>query len=156
PSANSAARLHDARSGRFRRRRRSQPWAKQSAASAVAVRTAGGAVQAAWARSTVRFCPFARRVARTRLLFPGVRSGSLLLATIVAALAAVSSARAAEWLPHANDATWTYQWTDSVYNTTPTTEAITVSDAKGASFTLNWTTVGQGNSSDAPTSIGKV
>ena len=32
-------------------------------------------------------------------------------------------AAAGGWLPHAADATWTYQWTDSVYNTTPTNEA---------------------------------
>jgi hypothetical protein len=75
---------------------------------------------------------------------------------LAAALGAASPAAAAEWMPHADDATWTYQWTDSVYNTTPTTEKVTVKSQKGATFTLAWTTVDQGNSTDAPVSIGQV
>ena len=29
------------------------------------------------------------------------------------------------WLPHPADATWTYEWSDSVYNATPTKEKVT-------------------------------
>ena len=71
-------------------------------------------------------------------------------------LVGASPAAASDWLPHPADATWTYSWTDSVYNTTPTTEAVTVKDTKGAAFTLAWTTQDQGNSSDAPLSIGTI
>ena len=53
------------------------------------------------------------------------------------------SSDAAGWLPHAADATWTYQWTDSVYNTTPTNENVTVKSQTGNSFTLAWTTNGR-------------
>jgi len=67
-----------------------------------------------------------------------------------------SSATADDWLPHPSDATWTYQWTDSVYNTTPTKEAVTVKENKGTSFVLAWTTDGQGNPDDAPDSTGTV
>jgi len=49
-----------------------------------------------------------------------------------------------------------YSWTDSVYNTTPTKEKVTVDKTKGAAFTLAWTTVDQGNPDDAPISIGTV
>jgi hypothetical protein len=68
----------------------------------------------------------------------------------------VSSALAGDWLPHPADATWTYQWTDSVYNTTPTKEKVTVKESKGPSFTLAWTTQELGNPAAAPTSIGTV
>jgi hypothetical protein len=85
-----------------------------------------------------------------------VRSGLVLLAVVAAALTPVSPAAAADWLPHPADATWTYQWTDSVYNTTPTSEKVTVKDQKAGSFTLAWTTVDQNNATDAPTSVGQV
>lgn len=81
------------------------------------------------------------------------------LALLVAALAMLSFAPAAladDWLPHAKDATWTYEWTDSVYNTTPTKEKVTVKDVAGPAFTLAWTTLEQGNDGSAPTSIGTV
>jgi len=68
----------------------------------------------------------------------------------------VSSAAASEWLPHAADATWTYQWTDSAYNTTPTNEKVTVKSQAGASFTLAWTTDGLDNPSSAVSSVGTV
>jgi hypothetical protein len=58
------------------------------------------------------------------------------------------------WLPHPADATWTYQWTDSAYNTTPTNEKVTVASQKGSSFVLAWTTDGAGNPDDALTSVG--
>jgi hypothetical protein len=80
----------------------------------------------------------------------------LLLAACGLALAVASPAAADPWLPHPADATWTYQWTDSVYNTTPTTEKVTVKDTKGTNYQLAWTTADQGNSPDAPVSTGIV
>jgi hypothetical protein len=80
----------------------------------------------------------------------------LIVTLTVAALAAASPAAADGWLPHPADATWTYQWTDSVYNTTPTNEKVTVKDTKGNAFQLAWTTVDQGNPDGAPTSVGLV
>ena len=80
----------------------------------------------------------------------------LLLAACGLALAVASPAAADDWLPHPADATWTYQWTDSVYNTTPTTEKVTVKETKGTSFQLAWTTVDQGNDPAAPVSVGNV
>ena len=56
------------------------------------------------------------------------------------ALVAAPTAFAGGWLPHPADATWTYQWTDSVYNTTPTNEIVTVKSQKDKSFVLAWTT----------------
>jgi hypothetical protein len=67
-----------------------------------------------------------------------------------------SGAAADDWLPHSTDATWTYTWNDSVYNTTPTKEKVTVKETKGTAFTLAWTTDGQDNPDDAPVSIGTV
>ena len=62
------------------------------------------------------------------------------VAALLAALSFAPSALADDWLPHAKDATWTYEWTESVYNPTPTKEKVTVSESSGAGFTLNWTT----------------
>jgi hypothetical protein len=70
------------------------------------------------------------------------------------ALALAAPAAADGWLPHAEDASWTYEWTDSVYNPTPTKEKVTVDAARGRSFTLKWTTEGQGNAGEAPVSVG--
>src|SRR5262249_50321665 len=81
---------------------------------------------------------------------------TLRLIVVVAALAVAPAALADGWLPHTSDATWTYQWTDSVYNTTPTNEKVTVKDTKGNAFQLAWTTADQQNSADAPTSVGVV
>jgi hypothetical protein len=78
----------------------------------------------------------------------------LCLAT--AASARTDAASASDWLPHPSDATWTYSWTDSVYNTIPTKEAVTVQSTKGTSFVLAWTTENQGNPTDAPDSTGTV
>ena len=75
---------------------------------------------------------------------------------ILATLTFAPSALADDWLPHASDATWTYEWTDSVYNTTPTKEKVTVKEVAGPSFTLAWTTLEQGNDAAAPTSVGTV
>jgi len=71
-------------------------------------------------------------------------------------LVVVAPAHADGWLPHASDATWTYQWTDSVYNPTPTKEIVTVKSVSGSSFTLAWTTDGAGNPDGAPASAGTV
>lgn len=60
-------------------------------------------------------------------------------AAIAVALWLVSPAAADNWLPHPDDATWTYSWSDSAYNTTPTTENVTVKSQTGASFVLAWT-----------------
>jgi hypothetical protein len=75
---------------------------------------------------------------------------------VVVALAAASPAAADGWLPHPSDATWTYQWTDSVYNATPTSEKVTVKDTKANAFQLAWTTVDQQNPDGAPVSVGLV
>ena len=82
----------------------------------------------------------------------GVLSAVAVLATLVFAPAAAAD----DWLPHPKDATWTYEWTDSVYNTTPTKEKVTVKDVNGPAFSLSWTTLEQGNDAAAPTSIGTV
>jgi len=71
-------------------------------------------------------------------------------------LSVVSTAAADDWLPHGDDATWTYSWTDSFYNKTPTKEKVTVKENKGAAFTLAWTTEDMDNPAGAPTSIGTV
>ena len=49
------------------------------------------------------------------------------------------------WLPHAADATWTYQFTDSLYNTAGTTEHVSVVKASGSDFSLGWTVDGGPN-----------
>lgn len=82
--------------------------------------------------------------------------GVVAAVAVLATLAFAPSALADEWLPHPADATWTYEWTDSVYNTTPTKEKVTVKEQSGPSFTLSWTTLEQGNASTAPTSVGTV
>ena len=84
------------------------------------------------------------------------RTSRVVFAACVVALAVVSPAAADGWLPHAADATWSYQWTDSVYNMTPTNEKVTVKETKGQSFQLAWTTVDQGNDGGAPISVGVV
>jgi len=63
---------------------------------------------------------------------------------------------ASGWLPHPADASWTYQWTDSAYADTPTSEKVTVKSQKGSTFTLSWTTSGLGNPDDAISSTGTV
>ena len=73
-------------------------------------------------------------IAGTRARLPSVRSGWVLLATARRRLVPCRQRPPAGWLPHAADATWTYQWTDSVYNTTPTNEAVTVKSAGRLEF----------------------
>ncbi|HET9798899.1 MAG TPA: hypothetical protein VFP90_12940, partial [Gemmatimonadaceae bacterium] len=79
----------------------------------------------------------------------------LLLAALVAAVVFVAPASASGWLPHPADATWTYQWTDSVYDQTPTNENVTVKSTAGATFTLGWDTKDAGTP-DALQSSGSV
>jgi hypothetical protein len=77
--------------------------------------------------------------------------------TVVAALAAlivVPPAAGASWFPHPADATWTYEWSDTVYNTTPTKEKITVGERSGRAFRLEWTTLDLDNPPEAPFSVG--
>lgn len=78
----------------------------------------------------------------------------LLTAAMVLALGLGGAARADDWWPHPADATWTYQWTDSVYNPTPTRERVTVKEQTGKAFKLSWTTRDQGNPAAAPLSFG--
>ena len=79
------------------------------------------------------------------------------IAVALAALAAAPAASADDnWLPHPADASWTYQWTDSVYATTPTTEKVTVKSSKGNSFVLAWTTDGLDNPDGAVSSAGTI
>jgi hypothetical protein len=77
---------------------------------------------------------------------------------VVAVLAALAFAPAAsaDWLPHPKDATWTYQWTDSVYAPVATKELVTVREQSGAAFTLGWTTLEQGNGTGSVTTVGTV
>jgi hypothetical protein len=49
------------------------------------------------------------------------------LAPLAGSLLPASPSWAADvWLPHTKDATWTYSWSDSEYNPTPTKEKVTV------------------------------
>ena len=76
-----------------------------------------------------------------------------ILLVLAAALAYSSPARADNWLPHPDNATWSYSWSDSVYAPTPTTENVTVKSETGATFVLAWTT---GSDPKNPTSSGTV
>src|ERR671933_1548041 len=77
-----------------------------------------------------------------------------LFAVLFVVLLLPTAAAADDWWPHPADATWTYQWTDSVYNPTPTKEKVSVRDQKGKTFMLAWTTRGPDNPSDASVSLG--
>ena len=77
-----------------------------------------------------------------------------MLLAVLAALVAAPSALAGGWLPHAADAEWTYEWTDSVYNRTPTKEKVTVKEQNANAFMLAWTTKDQGNADAAPQAEG--
>jgi hypothetical protein len=82
--------------------------------------------------------------------------GGRLLVVLAFFVAAVPAASASGWLPHAADATWTYQWTDTVYAKTPTIEKVTVKSADGDAFMLAWTTVGLNNPAGAVSTTGQV
>src|SRR3954451_1522129 len=85
------------------------------------------------------------------------RMGKWIFLTVVSAVLALSlasGARADDWWPHPADASWTYQWTDSVYGQAPTKEKVTVKDQSGKNFTLSWTTKDQANPGSSPLSFG--
>lgn len=84
------------------------------------------------------------------------RTCALALLAVATALLATASAAADDWLPSAAEATWTYEWTNSIYNTVPTKEKVTVKERTGTAFTLAWTTEGMENPGGAPISIGTV
>ncbi|MDX6473644.1 MAG: hypothetical protein QOK22_2460 [Gaiellaceae bacterium] len=76
--------------------------------------------------------------------------GRVLLVSLLLALVAATPAAASEWLPHASDATWTYQFTDSAYNTTPSVEHVSVVKTNGVTFTLGWSVDGALNKTNCP------
>jgi hypothetical protein len=82
------------------------------------------------------------------------KGGFLSFAAVVLALSLVGGAQADDWWPHPSDATWTYQWTDSVYNQSPTKEKITVKSQSGKNFVLTWTTKDAGNPDGSLLSFG--
>ena len=77
-----------------------------------------------------------------------------LLAAVAALIAAPAAAADPGWLPHPANATWTYQWTDSKYAPTPTSEQVTVKSQTAAGFVLAWTTDGLSNPDGAISSSG--
>jgi hypothetical protein len=81
--------------------------------------------------------------------------GTLVVLALAAAAVLPTPSSASGWLPHPADATWTYQWTDSVYQTTPTNEKVTVKSQTGNTFTLAWDTKDAGTP-DAPQGSGAV
>jgi hypothetical protein len=81
------------------------------------------------------------------------KGGFLVIAAATLALGLAGVARADDWWPHPDDATWTYVWTDSLYNPNPTKEKVTVKEQKGKSWVLSWTTKDLDNSGDAPLSF---
>jgi hypothetical protein len=95
---------------------------------------------------------FAKRAATL-----GVGMGRVIaLLLVLAAFATAPASAGASWFPHPADASWTYEWSDSVYSPTPTKEKITVKERRGTSFLLEWTTGDLGNPDDAPCCRGSV
>ena len=86
----------------------------------------------------------------------GVRRVVLALAVVWFATGGAAARADDGWLPHPAGASWTYQWTDSVYSPTPTNEVVTVKSQAGKSFTLAWTTDGAGNPDGTLPSIGTI
>lgn len=72
----------------------------------------------------------------------------LVAAVVLGVLFFTSPASADNWLPHPAAATWSYAWSDTVYNPTPTIENVTVQSQSGTSFILAWTT-GDPNNPDS-------
>jgi hypothetical protein len=77
----------------------------------------------------------------------------LVVLVLAAGLGFASSAKADDWLPHPDGATWSYSWSDSVYSPTATTENVTVKSQSGPTFVLAWTT---GADPKSPASSGTV
>ena len=69
---------------------------------------------------------------------------------LAAAFVAPSPAAASDWLPHPADATWTYEFTDTAYNSTPSIEHVSVIKTQGLTFTLGWTVDGALNKTNCP------
>jgi hypothetical protein len=82
------------------------------------------------------------------------KGGFLSVVVLALALTLVGGAQADDWWPHPADATWTYQWSDTVYNQTPTKEKLTVKEVKGKNFVVSWTTKDLDNPAEAPLSLG--
>ncbi|MEA2273145.1 MAG: hypothetical protein QOI98_1853 [Solirubrobacteraceae bacterium] len=86
----------------------------------------------------------------------------LLAAAFFLALALPGTAAAdltdplAQWLPSPDDASWTYDWTDSAYTSENTREQYTVAAHEGTAFRLFWTSDGQGNGEGAVSTQGLV
>jgi hypothetical protein len=87
----------------------------------------------------------------------------LLAAAFLLVLALPPGARAAglddpltQWLPSPDDASWTYDWTDSSYATENTREQYTFATRDGTAFRLFWTSDGQGNGEGAVSTQGIV
>jgi hypothetical protein len=78
------------------------------------------------------------------------------VAAVIVSLVVAGFARADGWWPHPADATWRYQWTDSIYNTSPTREKVIVTEQSGNAWVLGWTTKDQGNPVEAPVSFGEM
>ena len=95
------------------------------------------------------------RIRGTASTVRAVRASFVVAAAAFAVAVFAAPVSAEGWLPHPADATWTYQWTDSVYNATPTNEKVTVKSTSGKSFTLAWSTKDAGTP-DAPQSEGQV
>ena len=82
------------------------------------------------------------------------KGGFLVTAVAVLALTLGGVARADDWWPHPDDATWTYAVDGQPLQPDLTKEKVTVKGQKGKAFTLTWTTKDQGNSGDSPLSFG--
>lgn len=87
----------------------------------------------------------------------------LLAAAFVAALALPGGAFAGalddplnQWLPAPDDASWTYDWTDSAYAPENTREQYTFAGRDGTAFRLFWSSDGQGNGPGAVSTQGLV
>ena len=61
-----------------------------------------------------------------------------------------------QWLPSPDDATWTYDWTDSAYARENTREQYTFAGRDGPAFRLFWTSENQGNGPGAVSTQGLV
>jgi hypothetical protein len=80
----------------------------------------------------------------------------IVLALLAGALVLAPAGGADDWLPHSKGATWTYSWSDTEYNPTPTKEKVTVKDSKRDTFTLAWSSDGLNNPTDAAATAGTV
>ena len=84
----------------------------------------------------------------------GVIAVGLAVAALTVLPAASPATSQGSWYPHPPNATWTYQWSDSVYAPVPTTEQVTVASTTGTKFQLAWTTAGLNNPDNAIASQG--